>query len=135
MPIIEELNNQFILNKLVCPPNKKKTELVFPDRSGGYISVTSRKTGVGTYYIRYKDSNGKTCHHRFGTTKEVSLDEVRNNLIPEFKAALKLGHAPDKLSNTKPKSDMTLEEFFTQTYVPTKSLSKKSIADDEAILR
>ena len=65
-----------------------KTELVSDERSGLYIEV--RAGNIGTYYLRYKNSNGKTAHQKLGRTNEISLGRFIQKLsaISRFKNPL-----------------------------------------------
>ena len=63
-----KISQQFIDNQLVCPAGVLRTEFVSDERSGLYVEVRRASNGYGTYYLRYKDSNGKSCHQKIGRT-------------------------------------------------------------------
>ncbi|MES2498888.1 MAG: integrase, partial [Pseudomonadota bacterium] len=59
---IVKLTQQFIDNQLVCPEGVQRIEFVSDERSGLYVEVRSASNCYGTYYLRYKDPNGKSSH-------------------------------------------------------------------------
>ena len=61
MPIIK-LTQAFINKSLQCPSNKTRIEYCDSELPGLYVEVRATSQGQGTYYLRYKDSTGKTCH-------------------------------------------------------------------------
>ena len=75
MPIIK-LTQQFITNNLQCQ-DKKRIEYCDQELPGLYVEVRATSQGQGTYYLRYKDNNAKTCHQKIGRTMNVSLLEAR----------------------------------------------------------
>jgi len=64
-------------DKLVCPEGMRRQELVDVGGTGLYCEVRATSPGTGTFYLRYKDANGKTCHQKIGRTGEIDLDEAR----------------------------------------------------------
>ena len=79
---------------LHCPPGKRRVEYVDTGGVPGlYVEVRATSLGAGTYYLRYKDVNGKTCHQKIGGTAEISLGEARKE-AQRLKAAITLGADP-----------------------------------------
>ena len=70
MPIIK-LTQPFINNELHCPEGKARIECCDTDVPGMYVEVRKSSPGQGTYYLRYKDSKGKTCHQKISKTHEM----------------------------------------------------------------
>ena len=58
--------------QLVCPPHLRRIEVVDVGGLGLYCEVRASSPGVGTYYLRYKDANGKTCHQKIGSTAVIT---------------------------------------------------------------
>lgn len=86
-----------------------------------------------TYYLRFKDDTGKTCHQRIGRTAEVTLAEARRQ-AKTLKAEIALGRNPKEEGKPK-QSELTYERFFEDYYVPHKSPHKRSISGDIRIFR
>ena len=110
----------------------KRIELVSNDRSGLYIEVRESSKNEGTYYLRYKDGNNKTCHHNLGKTTSISLAEARKKVI-EFKADI-TNRANSKDSLINKKGVMTLDTLWTEYYAFAKS-TKRSWKRDEQLYR
>ena len=123
MPAVQ-LDQSFI-NTLTCPPGKSRIEYTDADGVPGmYVLVSAATPGVGTFYLRYKDASGKTCHHKIGRSSEISLVQARK-VAREVKAELALGidrHAVEKRKRTIP----TLAQFFEDTYLPYAKAHKRS---------
>ncbi len=56
------LTHEVLATGLQCPSGKKRIELCDIEVPGLYIELRATSPGEGTYYLRYKDSAGKTCH-------------------------------------------------------------------------
>ena len=91
--MIVKLTPEFIKNGLICPEGKHRTEYVDNGGTGLYVEVRATAPGQGTYYLRYKDANGKTCHQKIGRTTEMDLDEARRR-AKTLKAEITLGGDP-----------------------------------------
>lgn len=72
MPVVR-LTNAFVITDLKCPDGKTRFEYCDIELPGLYIEVRSASQGQGTYYLRYRDANGKTCHQKLGRTTEIDL--------------------------------------------------------------
>ena len=103
-------------DKLVCPEGKRRIEYVDTGGTGLYVEVRATAPDQGTYYLRYKDANGKTCHQKLGTTIDIGLDEARR-LAKRQRAEITLGKDPRSEANNK-KSIPTLTEFMEEQYIP-----------------
>jgi hypothetical protein len=79
--MIVQLSQHFLETGLVCPPGKRRVEYVSHDRTGLYVEVRSTQPGQGTYYYRFKDRSGKTCHVKLGTTADTSLEDARKKTL------------------------------------------------------
>lgn len=144
MAIVKDLDQHYIDTRLVCPPGKARTEIVDPQRSGLYIEVRAASPGQGTYYLRYKDGTGKTCHVKLGKTSELSLLEARAAAVTR-KAAL-TSHAVTSSSPVaalKPVAPptaaapgvMTVDTFVTEHYRPHAKMHKRSYLRDDQLYK
>lgn len=89
MPIIK-LTNSIISNNLLCPNDKSRIELCDTELPGLYVEVRASSHGQGTYYLRYKDATGKTCHQKIGRTCDIDLGDARKQ-AKVLKAEIALG--------------------------------------------
>ena len=108
MPIIR-LTNDFIATGLRCPSVKKRIEYCDKDVRGLYILVSATSPGRGTYYLRYKDNAGKTCHQKIGTTDETTLENSRKQ-AKKLKSEISYGRDP-KAEEKAQKGAITLDDF------------------------
>lgn len=130
MPVLK-LTQAMFPQALQCPEGKSRIELCDTDLPGLYIEVRGTSPCHGTYYLRYKDANGKTCHQRLGSTAEVSLADARKQ-AKTLKAEIALG--------TNPKGEvkatvLTYAAFFTDHYMPHVTPRKRSWKRDEELFR
>ena len=132
MPIIK-LNQKFINHNLQCPDGKIRIEYCDVDLPGLYIEVRATRPGQGTYYLRYKDSIGKTCHQKIGRTTDISLADARKT-TKTLKAEIALGADPRGEEKAR-KAVPIYAEFFEQHYLPHVKPRKRSWAKDEEMFR
>lgn len=125
---IYKLTQDFIDHKLQCPEGKSRVEIVSDDRSGMYIEVRSASKGKGTYYLRYKDTNNKTCHQRIGSTSEMSLQEAKL-AVKKLKAEIDLGADPRAEEKSR-LAVITFDDFFKEHYLPYVKPRKRSWQSD-----
>ncbi len=92
MPIVK-LTQSFVACDLRCPKDKIRVEFCDRELPGLYVEVRPKSDGCGTYYLRYKDANGKTCHQKIGRTAEIELAEARKR-AKQLKAQIHLGADP-----------------------------------------
>lgn len=130
--MIIKLTEAYVANSLQCPPGKKRAE-VCDDGTGMYIELRSVSPGQGTYYLRYKDSKGKTCHQRIGKTTEISLTDARKQ-AKTLKAEIELGADPrgeEKARNAV----MTLDDYWINRYSRVSQSMKRSYPREEQLYR
>jgi len=132
MPIIK-LTQQFITHDLKCPEGKTRIEYCDADMPGLYILVNSSRPGQGTFYLRYKDGTGKTCHQKIGRSNEISLVDARKAAKIQ-KAEIALGADPRGEEKAR-KAVLTYSEFFTEHYLPYARPRKRSWEKDEEMFR
>ena len=131
MPIIK-LTQDFINKNLTCNTSRR-IEYVNDDRSGLYVEVRATSNGVGTYYLRYKNINGKTCHQSLGRTTDISLAEVKVK-ARNLKAEIQLGADPRAEEKAK-LAVVTMDTLFNDHYLPFVKPRKKSWDRDEELYR
>ena len=132
MPIIK-LTQQFISHHLQCPAGKTRIEFCDADLPGLYIEVRATSPGQGTYYLRYKDNTGKTCHQKINRTNETTLADARKK-AKTLKAEIELGADPRGEEKAR-KAVLTYAEFFEQHYLPYVQPRKRSWEKDEEMFR
>ena len=130
MPVLK-LTQTMFPQVLHCPDGINRQELCDADLPGLYIEVRLTAPGQGTYYLRYKDTTGKTCHKRIGSTADVTLADARKQ-AKIIKGEIASGVNP----KGEPKKDMlTFSEFFNDHYLPYVTPRKRSWKRDEELYR
>lgn len=132
MPIAK-LTQLFISNNLHCPAGKSRVEICDSDLPGLYIEVRSTSQGHGTYYLRYKDSVGKTCHQKIGRTSDITLADARK-AAKALKAEIALGADPRGAEKAR-QAVLTFTDFFLEHYLPYVKVRKRSWKRDEELFR
>ena len=132
MPVVK-LTESFIRNNLLCPSHKSRFELCCQDLPGLYLEVRATSPGQGTYYLRYKDNSGKTCHQKIGRTTDITLVEARRQ-AKTLKAEIALGADPRGEEKAR-LAVLTFSEFFEQHYLPYVKPRKRSWDRDEELYR
>ena len=132
MPIIK-LTQPFINNELHCPEGKARIEYCDLDLPGLYVEVRKSSPGQGTYYLRYKDSKGKTCHQKISKTHEMTLVEARK-AVKTLKSEINLGADPRGEEKAK-RAVLNYSDFFEQHYMPYVKVRKRSYKTDEGFYR
>ena len=132
MPIIK-LTQSFISNDLRCPEGKSRIEFCCADQPGLYVEVRTTSQGQGTFYWRYKDSTGKTCHQKIGRTSDISLADARKQ-AKTLKAEIELGADP-RGEHKRQKAVLTYSEFFEDHFLPFVKLRLRSWDSYESIYR
>ncbi|SDK53588.1 Site-specific recombinase XerD [Methylophilus rhizosphaerae] len=130
---VVQLTQAWIDANLFCPEGKKKIELVSSDRSGLYISVNEASNGVGTYFLRYKDVNNKSCHQKIGRTSDMTLAAAKE-AVKTLKAEIALGADPRAEEKSR-LAVITYDAFFDEYYLPYAKTHKRSWGRDEELYR
>jgi integrase len=130
MPVVK-LSQDFITQHLQCPEGKDRIEYCDTELPGMYVEVRSTSQGQGTYYLRYKDRNGKTCHQKVGRTSEVELADARKQ-AKTLKAEISLGADPRATEKAK-KEVLTFSDFFEDHYIPYVKPRKRSWKRDDEL--
>ena len=138
MPVVK-LTPEFISDHLNCPKDsKRKIEFCNSSDSpyyvpGFYILVQKASAGVGTYYLRYKNADGKTCHQRICRSTELNLSQASMR-AKQLKAEITLGADPRAEAKAK-KAVPTYADFMLNQYMPYVKSRKRSWKKDESLLR
>ena len=132
MPIIK-LTQPFINNELHCPEGKARIEICDKDLPGLYVEVRKSSPGQGTYYLRYKDSKGKTCHQKISKTHEMTLVDARK-AAKTLKSEINLGADPRGEEKAK-RAVLSYSDFFEQHYMPYVKVRKRSWKTDLGFYR
>jgi len=114
--MIVRLSNQFVKHQLICPSDKKQIEFVDSDRRGLYILVSRTSPNRGTYYERYKNAAGKTCHRKLARTDDISLAEAKA-MVKKLRAEIALGGDPQAEVKEK-RNEMTYGIFMLDYFFP-----------------
>ena len=126
MPVLK-LTQKFITEDMICPPDKNRIEYCDSELPGLYLLSTSAGN-VSSYFLRYKDANGKTCHHKLGRTTDIDLATARQK-AKTVKAEISLGADPRGAEKAK-KAVITYTEFFENHLQPYSKPRKRSWARD-----
>lgn len=127
------LTTSFISNDLTCPAGKGRVEYCDRDLPGLYVEVRATSPGQGTYYLRYKDATGKTCHQKIARTGDVTLADARRR-ARDLKAQIQLGADPRGEHHAR-RAVPTLAAFFDDSYLPYVKPRKRSWAGDVGLFR
>ena len=130
---ILKLTQEFISHQLHCPAGKARVELCDTELPGLYVEVRATSPGHGTFYLRYKDGTGKTCHQKIGRTADLGLADARRK-ARQLKAEIALGADPRGEAKSQ-REVPTLDVFFTQLYEPFAKPRKRSWKRDDELYR
>lgn len=130
---VVKLTQDFVDRQLVCPEEANRIEFVSDDRSGLYVEVRKASNGYGTYYLRYKDANNKSCHQKIGRTQDMTLAEAKD-AVKTLKAEIALGADPRAEEKAR-LAVITYEAFFDEYYLPYAKNHKRSWDRDEELYR
>ncbi len=127
MPIVN-LTAEMVAKHLRCPDGKRRVEWCDSEVPGLYVEIRATAERQGTYYLRYKNKVGKTCHQKLGRTTDISLSDAR-------KAAKTLRgqviQGVDPRADQKARKEVPLwRDFFELQYVPYAKPRKRTWADD-----
>ena len=119
------------LTRLQCTPGRKATEYTVDAAKVPGLFVEVRHTGGMTYYLRFRDSDGKTRYQKIGRVMDISLSDAKKAALV-LRAGVLLGNYPGADKRDKQQC-MTFEEFFEQKYLPFTTPRKRSWRDDEKL--
>ncbi|QTN29981.1 site-specific integrase [Rhodoferax sp. AJA081-3] len=115
-------------NGLVCPPGKVKIEYSVADEPGLFVECRASSTAVPMWYLRLKNSSGTNVYRKLGAVRELSLAQARKlakQTRTEHLAARSQAPKADA-----PKSEITLQKFMTDFYMPHALTHKRTAGKD-----
>jgi len=131
MPVLK-LTQEFVKDHAQCPEGKKRIEFCDIDLPGLYL-LASNAGVVTTYFLRYADSTGKTCHQKIGRSCDIDLATARKQ-ARTLKAEIALGANPRAEAKAQ-KEVPTFTDFFEKHYLPYVTPRKRSWKCDEEMFR
>jgi len=132
LPVLK-LTPQIVSSELRCPAGKTRVEFCDSEVPGLYVLVSAATPGQGTYFLRYKDANSKTCHEKIARTTEIALGDARSR-ARKLRASIALG--ADPRGEVKAQKEVpTLDTFFTEHYAPFAEPRKRSWKRDDELYR
>lgn len=114
-----------------CPTDKNKIDLYDTAITGFILEV--RKSGGRTYYLRYRDTQGRQKQYKIGDANAISFDKARTH-AQMLRAKVVLGESPSEQKQKK-RSIPTLAQFSHDRYIPFIKKDKKTWTLDECFLR
>jgi integrase len=120
-------------DKMICPPELRRVELVDVGGLGLYCELRRSSPGVGTFYLRYKNADGKTCHQKIGSTAVLTVAEARRE-AKRIKAEITLGADPRAEAKAR-RAVPTYATFFEDHYLKHVEQFKRSWDRDEELYR
>lgn len=118
---------------LVCPPGKKKIEYGVADEPGLFAECRDSVTALPMWYLRLKNAQGTNVYKKIGTVKDISLSQARK-LVKQLRAEHTIARQPNLLPVAAP-TEITLERFFHEHYLPHARVHKRSFAKDVTLYR
>lgn len=122
-----------VVAKLQCPLDKNRMEWCDADLPGLYV-LGSSSGGILTYYLRYKDIAGKTCHQKIGRASDISLADARKQ-ARTLKAEITANGRDPRAEEKARKAVLTFTEFFEEHYLPYVKPRKRSWKRDDELYR
>jgi integrase len=112
-----KLTQEFIQTQLRCPDGKGRVEYCDTEVPGLYVEARATSPGQGTFYLRYKDRGGKTCHQKLGRTTDVGLADARK-AARTLRAEISLQQRDPRADARARKAAITMNAFFDDHYLP-----------------
>ena len=129
MPIVK-LTQDFVNNNLICSKVQKRIEFCDFYLPGHLVIVTATSSG-GTFFLRYKNSAGKTSYIKIARTNEMSLADARKK-AKLLKLEISNGADPSNEKRVQ-KAVPTLDVFYEDHYKPYAAVHKRSASSDHQI--
>ena len=127
MPVVK-LTQNFITHNLQCPAGKSRIEYCDADQPGLYLLVSAAGQ-ASSYYLRYKDGTGKSCHQKIGRSSDISLADARKQ-ARTLKAEITANGRDPRAEEKARKAVVTLDELWL-AYKQFAKSRKRSFARDE----
>lgn len=123
---------QSFISSAICPADKLRIEYCDTELSGLYLLV-SPSGNAPSYFLRYKDRNGKSCHQKIGRSSDISLADARKQ-ARTLKAEITANGRDPRAEEKARKAVLTLDELWLEYKKFAKS-RKRSFARDEQLWR
>lgn len=120
-----------LVNSTVCPADKRRVD-IFDVKTKGLI-LEVRPSGGKTFYLRYRDTRGRSRQVKMADARDVSLSQARQ-LADVMRAKIAMGEDP-VTDRAVTKSVPTLEQFFYDRYLVFAKGYKRSWDIDESVFR
>jgi site-specific recombinase XerD len=130
MPVISLTQDQIAHLKPV--PGKPRTEWCDDGVPGLYVLVSAGGP-ISTFYFRYKDASGKTCHQKLARTTDINLAEARKQ-AKLLKAEITANGRDPRAEAKAQKAVLTMDELWKE-YEAFAKPRKRSFKRDEQIYR
>ena len=111
-----KLTQKYIDNPPRPAPYKSREEHCDIALPGLYFETRATCTEWGTFFLRYKDDNGKTCHQKLGRSCDITLKQAREE-AKRLRAEIQLGANPRAEAKAK-KSIMSWSQYMETIYLP-----------------
>ena len=131
MPIVK-LTQEFINNSLICPAGKKRIEFCC-NETRGFIVIIASVSKYGSYFLRYKNTSGKTSYIKISNTNDMVVGDARKK-AKMLKLEIANGADPSNEKRIQ-KAVLTLSEFYEQHYKPYAAVHKRSASSDHQLYR
>ena len=132
MPKIN-LTQRFIDKPTPPPAGKRRIEWCDTQVSGLYLEMRDTSPSSGTFYLRYRNDAGKTCHAKIGRSTDISLKAARAK-AQQLRSDIQRGHDPQEQAR-QCKAVLTWDSFFDDHYLPHAKQHKRSWKNDEEMHR
>lgn len=130
MPVISLTQDQIASLKPLA--GKARTEYCDNGVPGLYVLVSAGGPTM-TYYLRYKDATGKTCHQKIGRTTDINLADARKQ-AKLLKAEITANGRDPRAEVKAQKAVLTMDELWKE-YAAFAEPRKRSFKRDEQIYR
>ena len=107
---------------------KKRTEYCDQEVPGLYLEARAG-SDINTYYLRYKDANKKTSHHKLGRTSDITVAQARE-VATGLKAKIVDGFDP-KTDISEVDGVLTYGKYMREYYLPHVKSHKRSWESDK----
>jgi integrase len=124
------LDTQFVSDAF-CPEGKRK-ETYF-DTSMNGLCLEVRISGGRTFYLRYRDTRGKTRYAKLADAQHVTLHQART-LCGRMRNKIAMGINPSAEKSIK-RQVPTFGDFAQDRYMPFSQANKRSWKTDETLIR
>lgn len=127
------LTQKIIENPPACPVDKAKLELCDAAFPGLRYEVRSTNTDWGTFFLRYKNNAGKTCHRKLGRSTEITLKQARE-AAKTLKSQIQLNGVDPQAEVKRSRSTLAVREYATDHFIPWTKVRKRSWRNDQSML-